>query len=348
MEIKFIKIDDREDWDTKLIALEGRFLQSFEQGEVYKADGCDVERYYVFDGDRFLAAMQVVVYNARRGKFALVPYGPVFARDITFEYKKSVLVEIKKLAEDHFKSLGCVSFRISFDAGGDNFLLTDEAKKIGFYEAPMHMVSEHSLLVDLTKYEDDLLAELRKGTRYDIKQCDKYEMEYKEESDENGLNILLDLLEKTSVRQGFTTYSKKFIRAQYDQFIKNSDNSKISAKIFVAYYNKQAVSVFFIIIYGNEASYYHAASERVDKVPAATGLMWFVIKQLKMLGITRFNLWGVVGTEDRKHPWFGLSTFKRGFGDIELKFPHLLELKLSWKANLLYLVDRYRKWKRGY
>jgi lipid II:glycine glycyltransferase (peptidoglycan interpeptide bridge formation enzyme) len=59
-----------------------------------------------------------------------------------------------------------------------------------------------------------------------------------------------------------------------------------------------------------------------------------------------YNFWGVVPETATKHPWAGLSTFKRGFGGAEEQYVHAKDLPLSLKYWLTYTIEKVRKMKR--
>jgi lipid II:glycine glycyltransferase (peptidoglycan interpeptide bridge formation enzyme) len=52
-------------------------------------------------------------------------------------------------------------------------------------------------------------------------------------------------------------------------------------------------------------------------------------------GIKRYNLWGIVGENETKHRFYGVSEFKRSFGCSELKYTPAHDFILSKPKYLL-------------
>ena len=44
------------------------------------------------------------------------------------------------------------------------------------------------------------------------------------------------------------------------------------------------------------------------------------MRDARKRGIGRYNFWGIVGENETKHRFYGVSVFKRGFGVTELKY----------------------------
>ena len=62
-----------------------------------------------------------------------------------------------------------------------------------------------------------------------------------------------------------------------------------------------------------------------------------------------YNMWGVVEEDDKKHPWWGLSLFKRGFGGVELNLMRAKDLPLKRiKYFVNWAIETIRTKKRNY
>ena len=44
---------------------------------------------------------------------------------------------------------------------------------LGLKKSPMHLAAEHTVILDLTKSEDELLANMRRQTRYEVRRIAK-------------------------------------------------------------------------------------------------------------------------------------------------------------------------------
>ena len=101
----------------------------------------------------------------------------------------------------------------------------------------------------------------------------------------------------------------------------------------------------FIIFYGPEASYHYGVSSDLGtKYSAAPLLHIKAMAEARKRGCIRYNLWGIVGLEEKSHRFYGVSEFKRSFGCEELKYTpaHDLILKPT-KYQITKIVESARK-----
>ena len=109
----------------------------------------------------------MIVKNAKRGRYLEIPGGPL----LDWKDKKAVknaFETIKQIA----KAEKCAFVRLR-----PQLFKTPENMKIlagvGAKVAPMHLHAEHTVMIDLSKSEDDLLADMRRQTRYEVRRSAK-------------------------------------------------------------------------------------------------------------------------------------------------------------------------------
>ena len=145
---------------------------------------------------------------------------------------------------------------------------------------------------------------------------------------------------ETAHRQNFVSFSEDFLTKQFAAFAKNDE-----AVLYTAKYNGEILAQNFMIFYGNEASYHYAVSTELGtKLSGAPILHVEAMKDARVRGIYRYNLWGIVGENEKNHRFYGVSFFKRGFGGDELKYlpAHDLVIKpISYLKTLL--IEKIRK-----
>ena len=67
------------------------------------------------------------------------------------------------------------------------------------------------------------------------------------------------------------------------------------------------------------------------------------MEEARERGMERYNLWGIVGVDEKEHRFYGVSEFKRSFGCEELKYTpaHDLILRpLAYQKNKIVEVAR--------
>ena len=129
-------------------------------------------------------------------------------------------------------------------------------------------------------------------------------------------------------------------RKQFDSFRKNDE-----VLIYTAKKDGETLAQNFMIFYGKEASYHYGVSSDLGtKYSAAPLLHLKAMEEARKRGCTRYNLWGIVGTDEKQHRFYGVSEFKRSFGCEEYKYTPAHDLILKPKRyQITKLVENVRK-----
>src|SRR3990167_2435606 len=335
-------ITDQNVWEDFVRAQKPHsFLHSWKWGQQYEQSGSRIFRFGVYEEGGMLAAVALFIYiSARRGAFLLCPHGPVFSAGVTPQEILSLLVAA---AEKQARELGCAFIRVCP-------LLADtpENKKIfqglGFQAAPIHMHPELAWMLNITKPEDELLRGMRKTTRYLIRKTEKQGVTIEMSTDVADFAKFWPVYEETFKRQKFTPFSQKYLRQEFELFAEDD-----AAALFFARYEGEIIAASMIIFYGNAAFYHHSGSvHRFEKMNGSYLLQWRVIQEAKRRGCEMYNFWGIAPDNVPKHPWAGLSLFKKGFGGFAEKYVPAQDKKLSAKYYLNFVVESVRRRRRGF
>jgi len=335
MEVVYAKSE--QEWDSFLQSQEwSPFLQSWTMGEVYLSIGHEPIRLELRDNGNIIGVCQAIIVPARRGKHLMVSYGPVAQRGINL-----FVDELKRMG----KEKGCAFIRMSpfWPIRAQHAAPLQE---LGFKSAPLHALAEHIWFISLEgKLEADILAGMRKNTRNLIRRAEKEGVTVtRSENPGEDLLHFLKLHEETRKRHQFTPYSDAFFRAQLEKF-----SAKGECALYLAHYNSEVVASSIHMIYGGETSYHHGAStQKYPKCYASYLLQWTAIKDAITRGDTIYNFWGIAPEGEGKHPFAGVTTFKRGFGGQLLELVHCVDLPLSSRYWVTYGIEKFRKWRRGF
>lgn len=335
-ELYLIKeITDKNTWENFIFSKnEANFLQSWSWGEFHKALNKIIIRSGFFENNKLVGVMLSVVEPAKRGKYLTVPGGPI----IDWRNKNLIdgfLNEIKRVANEN----SCVFIRVRPQLKSDDFS-QKIFKDLGFIKAPMHLHAELTSQLDITKTEEELMAQMRKGTRYEIKKGIKEGIKITASKDPHDIKSFYDLQIETSKRQKFVPFSYKFL---YEQFKVLAENG--NAMLYSAYFEKKLLAQAFIIFYNKEAVYHYGAStDEGRNYPGAYLIQWETIREAKKRGMTRYNFWGVAPENKQNHRFSGLSLFKRGFGGEDFEYLHAQDLTINKPRYFLnYLIETLRK-----
>jgi lipid II:glycine glycyltransferase (peptidoglycan interpeptide bridge formation enzyme) len=328
-------VEDQKQWDEFVSKHpEANFLQSWQWGEFHAAISHQIVRLGFWQGDKLIGVCLGVVEPARRGRYLSIAGGPVL------DWHHHVLVDawskaVREVAIDH----QCVFVRVRPQLLSDEFSKT-LFEQMGFREAPMHLSAELTHQLDLRKTEDELLAGMRKQTRYEIRKAGKLGIKLKESTSQEDLRGFYDLQIETAKRQGFVPFSYDFLYEQFKTFARSN-----MVKLYSAYYDDKLLAQAFVIFYGAEAAYHYGASTELGrKYPGAYAIQWQAICEAKHRGIERYNFWGVAPHDEPEHRFAGVSLFKRGFGGEDVEYLHAQDLvvnKTRYAINLA--VEKTRK-----
>jgi lipid II:glycine glycyltransferase (peptidoglycan interpeptide bridge formation enzyme) len=331
-------IEHEEEWEEFLTHHpEANFLQSWYWGEFHQNYGNAIHRAGFYKNNKLIGLMLSVVENAKRGRYLTIPAGPIIDwqdADLVNQFA----MEIKRVAKEQ----NCVFVRVRPQLESNEFS-QDLFKKLGFIEAPIHLHAELTSQLDITKSEEELLAQMRKTTRYEIRKATSLGITIKTTDDPTAIKKFYDLEIITSKRQGFVPFSYSFLFEQFKAFAQAK-----KVLLYTAEFEGKLLAQAFIIFYGVEAAYHYGAStEDGRKYPGAYLIQWEVIKDAKKRGMTRYNFWGVAPEDQKDHRFYGLSVFKRGFGGVDFEYLHARDLVINRSRYLINAtIEKTRKYIR--
>ncbi len=303
------------------------FLQSWNWGETHANLGKKVFRCQLSHG-----IAQFIKEEAKRGTHLICPGGPLIpweARD---------LVEFKNLCKELSLQEKAIFVRVRPNIP-DSPENRELARMNGFSPAPMHMNAEITWKLDLSPTEDELLKGMRKTTRYLIRKAQSMGVVIEKSSKISDVELLYQLELETARRHSFVPFPLKFLQSHFDAFIK--DEQIILLK---GIWKNKVVSVAMIVFYDNEAVYhYSGSSTEYSDVPVNYLLQWEAIKEAKTRGMKIYNFWGIAPTDNQKHRFAGVTTFKKGFGGYRTDYLHAQDFPISFMYYPALIFESARK-----
>lgn len=331
------EIHDFALWE-KFVHCSGKWslFQSFFWGEVQKSLGTRIYRLGIYDNEQLTGIAQIFLVRAKRGWFFHIRQGPVFK-----ETDDNSLVKYWMALISHIKLLNTPShywfIRVS-PMVENNSLNRDLFKKLGFLPAPIHsMDAELCWVLDITMKEEQILSNMRKTTRYLIKKAEKIGVKITESDD---IRDFMSLYEITAKQHGFVKH--RGIPEEFKIFSRNGQ-----AKLLVAKYQDNILASALILFFENQAIYHHGASVTTN-IPASYLLQWQAIRLAKTRNCRYYNFWGIAPENKPRHPWRGITLFKRGFGGEIRQFIHAHDLPLSPFYAISYTIETIRRINKRY
>lgn len=209
----------------------------------------------------------------------------------------------------------------------------EELTRAGFYRV-LDVQPSETLIVDLTKSEEELLREMEHDTRYAIRAALRrgVTVECAEgEARPAAFAEFWELFEATNARHELHAYEKRY----YEALAAMRDDA--STEIFLARLNpegdfdrraeqegespsteRQVLAAAIVAYFGDTAYYLYAASRAgYGKWNAPSFLLWEIIRRAKTRKFDMLDLWGVSSV---KKEWAGVTAFKKSFGGTPVSF----------------------------
>lgn len=335
------KITLREGWNEGVLAAGGNFLQSWEWGEFQKAAGFDVLRL----GESSTASFgQFIRRPLPFGHFYwYCPRGPLGDLDAFFghidtsmyrsvgpEFGGAMFVRL----EPPVAKVYPVAKAMGDKPGGES---------IGVSVTPVQPAQ--TLILDLKKEPEELLAAMHEKTRYNIRLAEKKGVRvYAASGREDSFEIFWDLLQETTTRDAFHAHDKSYYRTMLDTLSGDPESdgkNRPVARLAFAEHDGKVLAANLMIYFGGTATYLHGASSRVQREVMAPYLLhWHLIRESRSWGCYAYDFWGVAPENRPEHPWAGITRFKRGFGGTYVEYPGAFDLPLKRFWYTLYSLAR--------
>ncbi len=343
MELKITEIENKEIWEDFLRNVkEKTFLQSFNWGEFNKKMGDKILRLGIYKNQELVSTALVIKMKAKRGTFLLLPHAPNIKNQES-RVKNQVLETLLNRLQEIAKAEDASFIRIA-----SLWERNEENKKIfkglGFREAPIHVHPELTWELDLGLSEEELLKNMRKTTRYLIRQGLKNEeIKIIKSNNIKDIEKFNNLYLETKTRHQFSPFSLNYLKNEFLSFLPDNQIS-----LFLGEYKGEVVCSGIFVFWQNICFYHHGASSlKYPKVPVSYLLLWEGIKEAKERRCQKFNFWGIAPISNKKHPWAGLSLFKMGFGGESKEYLKTQDFVISNSYWFSFFIEKLRKLKRG-
>lgn len=346
MQILEVQEDQKDQYSEFVAAQEsGSFLQSWEWGEWQSALGRQVERFKLQgESGETLGIIQLIKMPLPFGRFYLyAPYGPVPAgggqlKVESFKFQEFLLGLRTKFPE-------AVFIRIE---PKDESLIVQLSAKGGFASGGKSLIKSpniqpaKTLIIDLAKAEDVLLADMHPKTRYNIKVAQKHGVEIKDEFDISiGHGLFFDealkLIIETSNRQKFNTFPESYYKKMVDFFTLHNRGA-LKLHIYKAVYNNRLLAAAIMLDFAGVRTFLFGGSSSANKnVMAPYLLHWQAMLDAKTSGLTSYDFWGI-GTSSGEVP--GFVRFKLGFGGEEKQYTGAYDIIINRYWYKIYSLLR--------
>lgn len=279
-------------WDEIVHDLGGHPLQLWGWGEVKSAHNWRAHRVIFTDDEQAVVGAAQVLERTLPTPFRrllYVPRGPVWKEG----RGEAVIDSLASFVKTQFPGV----------------VLTVEPDSVemplaeGWRQSPNTILIPSTLILDLTKTEDELLAAMTKKTRQYIRKSGREGVEIRRVRRADDIASLLAIYRETAARAGFALHDDQYY---YDIHEQLGDSSII----FAAYVSGAPVAFLWLAASRRTAfELYGGMNDEGRDARVNYTLKWHAIRKCQEWGIERYDLNGLLND--------GISTFKRGFADHE-------------------------------
>lgn len=327
------QMSDKYQWEEAVSAWgEANFLQSWQWGIFQETMGKKVLRLRGTAGGK-VGLAQVVIERAKRGTYAALSGGPLLNwKDVPF------VRDFFTAIQDEVQKEQCVFLRFR-PQELESEIIPNTLQMIRARLAPMHLTADLTLQLDLTKSDEELLAQMRKNTRYEIRKAEKVGITTRVSTDTAEIVPFYEAQIAVAHRHNFVPFSQEFLEKQFAAFL--SDNN---VALVHSYLGTQLLASAFIIFYNKEAVYHYGISTEANaRLPGAYAAQWCAIQEARARGCLRYNFWGIAPEGADTHRFAGVSLFKRGFGGTEVPYLPAHDIVLAPQYWLVWFFEMWRK-----
>ncbi len=298
-----------EGWDDAAVRSPGgHVLQSAAWARVRAAQGWRPE--FVRVGDPLPVALVLWKRIPLFGEMGYAPRGPIVAPGDR-DGLAHALETLAALARE----------RRALVVKVDPELSADEAAAplahAGYRRGPDVQPVLATLVIDLRRDEDAIMAGLEKDTRWSVRQAAKRGVSVRAGSDEASLRAFYEIYRVTGERARFITRTWDYYRMVWRALIDAG-----LATLRLAYQEERTVAGAMTWVCGERELYmYGATSEEGRRCYASYGLQWECITAARSRGASSYDLGGIpVDPTRRDDPMFGPYLFKKGFGGTPRRY----------------------------
>ncbi|MHB1328107.1 MAG: GNAT family N-acetyltransferase [Gemmatimonadales bacterium] len=317
--VLFTEVDAERAACQSAILAHGGSLPVYHRVEAERLDGATTW----FVGLRSVGSPFTAGYaiNVRTPRFAFghrVLRASHFGAWIPETYRPAAIGAIARLAKQ-----GGLTLRTNVGVFGaesaDVASLVATCTAAGFAPAPEPWGYQDTVMIDLDRTEEDLLASFSRSARRNIREITKYGIQVETITDPVTIPRIEAMLIETMSRTGGSYVPQDWLRR-----LELARSHPSLARLVGAYLGERrdpdSLAAFALAYrHGSTAEYSDAASIRVpgSRAPLAYALTWDLVRWARDGGARQFDLGGVTfgNHADSADPLGGISDFKRSFSE---------------------------------
>lgn len=314
------EVDSAEKWHTILKEVPRNLpispLQTWAWGSIKARWGWSMHpTVWETKGEPHAAAL-ILKRNIPRSPFCIlyVPKGPALDY-ANRQLRHALLIRLQQIARndraifikiDPDVRVATGADELQHDAVGD--VWRSELELAGWQFSDDQIQFRNTVLIDLTRSEEDLLAAMKSKTRYNIRLAGRKGVTVRVGTPAD-FELIAQMYTETSERNAFGIRPKSYYLDVWRTFYTANMLYPL-----IAEYDGQALAAVMLVHYDELALYMYGASTNHERQRMPTYLLqWEAIRWAKAQGCTIYDMWGAPDKFDENDRLWGVWKFKRGF-----------------------------------
>lgn len=280
------------------------FMQSWEWSEFKEAEGAKVERLGIFDGGKLIAGAIVYRVETTLGVSPLaMPHGPVLPWNDPVKAEACFNLLKEKLAAMAERTGSPVARFEPFICGRPAFLGAA-------LRAPLDLVPTPTLMVELGKDDEGLLAAMTQKGRYNVRLAGRRGVKVASSPANELTGDFHELFELTCCRHAFHGEPVGFFTRLMETL-----GPAGMARVYLATYQGMPAAAAVAVFFGGSATYlYGGTSPFLRHTMASYAMHWRIMRDARDRGLKLYDLYGIAPSDKPHHPYAKFSAFKARFG----------------------------------
>ncbi len=312
-------VTDPAIWNSALRALPcAHVLQTWEWGEFKRATtGWQPLRLAFRQGEDIVAMASVGIRSVGPLRVMYIPKGPA----MNYEDRAlcaAVLDQLQNLARQQravwLKMDPDVVAATGVPGEADDMphvtgqALMQTLQQRGWRFSDDQVQFRNTITIDLTRSEEDLLAQMSGNTRRKVRTGEKKGVTIRAGTTAD-LDVLYDLYHTTGQRDAFLIRPLAYYRQAWQAFMQAG-----LAHALIAEYEGQPIAHVILFHFGRKCWYFYGASSNDERQRMPNyALQWEAMKWARAQGYALYDMWGAPDVFDESDPLWGVYEFKRGF-----------------------------------
>ncbi|MDD3648015.1 MAG: peptidoglycan bridge formation glycyltransferase FemA/FemB family protein, partial [Candidatus Dojkabacteria bacterium] len=204
----------------------------------------------------------------------------------------------------------------------------------GFEPSGPQIQPSRTVILDLSRSEEELLAGMRSKHRQYIRKAEKNKVDIRIGTS-SDIDHFVRIMNEIVKLKGYVLHEGSYYKNVWKLFEEDVD-------LFIAEVQGEAVGAY-MVLYNTNSAYemYGGCSKQGNELLANYLMKWYAVRHAKKLGKKYYDQWGA----EFKYP--GLVQFKEGFGGTVIDFSPQYTCVFDRVGYSVYtLMDRVNRWRQ--